>query len=223
MRTGAIIVAAGAGRRMGGTDKVFAPVAGKPVLVWVVEAFQSCRLIDEIVLVLAGENLSQGREMVLNNCWSKVSNVCPGGPRRQDSASEGLRHLGSCDLVAVHDGARPCIRAEVIERGVREATLSGAAVAAVPVADTIKRVNDHGEVIETLVREGLWDIQTPQIFRREFLEKAYRDNEKDVTDDAALVERAGHKVKVYMASYRNIKITTPEDLALAEWILKERR
>lgn len=222
VRGSAIIVAAGASQRMGGIDKVFTPLAGKPVLAWVIEVFQSCGLIDEIVLVLARENVSRGRQMVLQSGWNKVTNVCPGGPRRQDSVREGMAHLGPCDIVAIHDGARPCLTPDLIERGIAGAAVYGAAIAAVPAPDTIKKVNADGEVVETLERNDLWVIQTPQVFKIELLKKAYENISKDVTDDAALVERLGYKVRVYMGSYQNIKITTPEDLAIAEAILLRR-
>ncbi|MBI2934253.1 MAG: 2-C-methyl-D-erythritol 4-phosphate cytidylyltransferase [Chloroflexi bacterium] len=208
---------------MGGTDKLFAAVAGRPVLAWVLDTFQSCAAIDEIVLVLAKENLSRGRQMVLKGGWQKVSNVCPGGPRRRDSVLEGLGHLGDCNLVAIHDGARPCLTADVIERGIAAAESSGAAIAAVPVTDTVKRTDPDRQVLETIDRSGLWSIQTPQVFDSEVIKKAHQANPEDVTDDAALVEKLGHPVKVYMGSYLNIKITTPEDLAIAEAILRVRR
>lgn len=222
LRAGAIIVAAGDSRRMAGTNKVFVPVAGKPVLSWVLETFQSCPGIAEIVMVLAGESVSRGRQLVLDNRWTKVSNVCPGGPRRQDSVREGLRHLGDCPIVAVHDGARPCVTSDVIERGIAGAAVFGAAIAAVPATDTVKRVSREGEVIETIPRNGLWLVQTPQVFLTDLLRKSYENVSGDVTDDAALVERLGHKVKVYMGSYENIKITAPEDLVIAEAIIKSR-
>lgn len=221
-RVAAIIVAAGSSRRMGGIDKVFAPLAGKPVISWALETFQDSSVIDEIVLVLARESVSSGKQMVLKAGWSKVSSVCPGGLRRQDSVREGLRHLAACDIVMVHDGARPCVTSDLIERGVSRASASGTAVAAVPVNDTIKRADPAGTVVETLDRSGLWAIQTPQVFKTEILQEACEKVSEDVTDDAALVERLGLPVKVYMGSYQNIKITTPEDLLLAEAILSKR-
>lgn len=221
-RVAAIIVAAGASRRMSGVDKVFASLGGKPALSWVMETFQASSVIDDIVLVLAKENVSSGRQMVVKAGWSKVSNVCPGGLRRQDSVREGLHHLAACDIVVVHDGARPCVTSDLIERGVSQASASGAAIAAVPVNDTIKRVDTEATVVETLDRRGLWAIQTPQVFRAELLAEACEKVSDDVTDDAAMIERLGHTVKIYMGSYRNIKITTPEDLLVAEAILSKR-
>ncbi len=221
-RVAAIVVAAGSSRRMGGIDKVFAPLAGKPVISWALETFQNCPVIDEIVLVLAKESVTPGKQMVLEAGWSKVSSVCPGGVRRQDSVREGLRHVAASDIVVVHDGARPCVTPDLIVRGVTQASSLGTAVAAVPVNDTIKRADPAGTVVETLDRSGLWAIQTPQVFSADILREASEKIQDDVTDDAALVERLGHQVMIYMGSYRNIKITTPEDLLLAEAILSKR-
>ncbi len=222
-RSGALIVAAGAGLRMEGKDKILTPLAGKPVLAWVVEVFEACHLVDEVVIVLGEENLSTGKNMVVQAGWRKVTHVCPGGLRRQDSVWAGMQKLGPCDLVVIHDGARPCLTIDLVERGLSEAVIAGAAIAAVPVIDTIKRVNSSGEVIQTLDRPGLWSVQTPQVFKADILKNAYKKGEGDVTDDASLVERSGHKVKVYMGSYQNVKITTQEDLALAEAILLQRK
>ncbi len=220
--SGAIITAAGASQRMKGVDKVFAPLAGKPALAWVVEVFQTCSLIKEIVIVLAKEKVSRGREMAQQAGWNKVTHVCPGGPRRQDSVCEGLQHLGPCDYVVIHDGARPCLTVDLIELGLAEARATGAAIAAIPASDTVKQVDSQKEIVRTIFRNEVWLAQTPQVFKVEILKKAYQKVAEDVTDDAGLVERLGHKVRVYMGSYQNIKITTKEDLALAESILLRR-
>jgi len=134
---------------------------------------------------------------------------------------EGLRRLVDCDWVVIHDGARPCVSVDLIERGLIAVQESGAAIAGVPVKDTIKIVSRRGFVQQTPARQCLWAAQTPQIFSYNLIVEAYRQVDEEVTDDAALVEKLGHKVEVYMGSYHNIKVTTPEDLAVAEVLLQK--
>ncbi|MCK5577720.1 MAG: 2-C-methyl-D-erythritol 4-phosphate cytidylyltransferase, partial [Dehalococcoidales bacterium] len=143
----AIIVAAGRGERMSGVDKVFALLAGKPVLAWAVDAFQQCPLVDRIVVVLAEHNLKRGRELVEKEGWSKVSDVCPGGEERQQSVAAGLSRLRDCRWVVIHDGARPLVTAAIIESGLEAAKETGAAVAAVPVTDTIKLASEEDFIL----------------------------------------------------------------------------
>lgn len=221
-KVGVIIVAAGTSSRMGGIDKVFATLVGEPILAKVITVFNDCTLVDEIVIVLAKKSLEQGRKLIKDHHWHKVIAVCPGGPRRQDSVKEGLRRLTDCEWVVIHDGARPCICADLIERGLIAARESGAAIAGVPVKDTIKIVSRRGFVQQTPTRQSLWAAQTPQIFRYDLVAEAYRQADDEVTDDAALVEKLGHRVEVYMGSYHNIKVTTPEDLAVAEVFLQKK-
>ncbi len=201
---------------MGGVDKMFAPLCGKPVLGRVVDTFQGCNAIDQIVVVVSPQNLHATRKLVAENEWSKVIDVCPGGERRQDSVAAGLKKLNDCDWVVIHDGARPLVTENLIQRGLKEAQQTGAAVAAVPVTDTIKVAGGDKIVHQTPSRRSLWAVQTPQVFRFDIITEAYRQAKDDVTDDASLVERLGYKVKLYMGSYDNIKVTTPDDLALAE-------
>ncbi len=219
-KTAAIIVAAGRGERMGGVDKVFAPLAGKPLLAWVVDVFQSCELIDRIVIVLREEDIKRGEELVADRGWSKVSDVCAGGEERQQSVANGLNLLKDCHWVVIHDGARPLVTEALIKGGLEAAGESGAAIAAVPVTDTIKLAGDDGFVMGTPPRKSLWAVQTPQVFRFDIIKEAHDKAKGMVTDDAALVERLGYKIKLYTSSYDNIKITTPSDLALAEILLK---
>ncbi|MFC1973995.1 2-C-methyl-D-erythritol 4-phosphate cytidylyltransferase [Chloroflexota bacterium] len=221
-KVGAVIVAAGGSRRMAGVDKVFAEVEGRPLLAFVVDIFQSCSVIDEVVVVLSRGNLERGRRLAKEQVWPKLVEVCLGGARRQDSVSKGLLRLVGCDWVVIHDGARPCISVDLIERGLVAAQENGAAIAGVPVNDTIKIVSRRGYVQETPKRECLWAIQTPQIFRFDLIKEAYGQMSAEVTDDAMLLERLGHKVEVYMGSYDNIKLTTPEDLIVVETFLKNR-
>lgn len=215
-KVGAVIVAAGSSRRMGGVEKVFALLGGKPVLARVVDVFQRCNPIDQIIIVVSQQNLKSGQQLVAEQGWSKVTAVCPGGERRQDSVVAGLGRLSHCSWVVVHDGARPLVTEDLIERGLEAATETGAAAAAVPVTDTIKVAGDDWFVQKTPLRRNLWAVQTPQVFRFDIIAEAYRQAKGEVTDDATLVEQLGYRVKLYMGSYGNIKVTTPDDLALAE-------
>ncbi len=221
-RVGAVIAAAGCSRRMDGVDKIFTAVAGKPVLWHVLQVFQGCDAVDQVVVVLGEAGVQQGVKLVEEGGFSKVAAVCAGGQRRQDSVAEGLKRLERCDWVVIHDGARPCLTIEMVERGLKEARQTGAAMAAVPLKETVKVVDAEGVVESTPRRESLWVAQTPQIFRFDLIAGAYRNVSQEVTDDASLVEALGHKVKVYMGRYDNMKVTTPEDLALAETILRRR-
>ena len=220
-RVGAIIVAAGAGTRMAGVDKIFIPLAGKPLLAHTLFAFQSCAAVHDIVLVLPEDRLNDGRQLVEDHSLSKVKDVCPGGARRQDSVRAGLQQLSGCDWVLIHDGARPCVNQSIIQNALKAAKVSGAAVPAVPIIDTVKAVSADLFVEDTLARDRLWSVQTPQAFRFDIISKAHSKSRGDVTDDAALVEGLGYKVKVFPGSRANIKVTTPDDIPIAEAILKE--
>jgi 2-C-methyl-D-erythritol 4-phosphate cytidylyltransferase len=189
---------------------------GKPVLARVIEPFHRCKAIDQIVVVANRNNLDWCRQLAAEQGWFKVTDVCPGRERRQDSVDAGLERLDHCHWVVIHDAARPLVTEDLILQGLREAEETGAAVAAVPVTDTIKSARDEGIVHKTLPRQDLWTVQTPQVFRFDIITEAHRCIAGDVTDDAAMVERLGYRVKLYMGSYGNIKITTPDDLALAE-------
>jgi 2-C-methyl-D-erythritol 4-phosphate cytidylyltransferase len=217
----AIIVAAGESRRMSGVDKVMALLGRKPALAWSIEAFQQNSKVDRIILVNSQKNTEPVRCLAIEKKWSKVADVCTGGRRRQDSVAAGLALVDDCEWVIIHDGARPLITQDLIERGLAAAKKTGAAAAAVPVTDTIKLVDDNQIVNKTLPRPRLWAVQTPQVFRVDIIKEAYKRIREDVTDDASMVEQIGHKVKLYMGSYDNIKITTPHDLEIADLILKE--
>jgi len=220
-KIGAIIVGAGSSQRMG-RDKVFMPLGGKPLFAWAVDICQSCKLVDQIVIVLNETKLDLGRGLAKDRRWSKVVEICSGGRRRQDSVRQGLNELEDCDWVIIHDGARPFLTADLIRDGLEAAQATGAAVAAVPIKDTVKLGGSDMMVSSTLNRQELWAVQTPQIFRFDIIAEAHEQVKEDVTDDASMVEHTGHKVKLYMGSYNNIKITTPEDLALAELIAGRR-
>ncbi len=201
---------------MGGrVDKLWSPLGGKPVLARVIDVFQQCESIGQIVVVVSQRNIGKTEQLVATEKWSKVTGICAGGVRRQDSIAAGLRQLGECDWVVIHDGARPLVTIDLIEKGLEAAKKTGAAIAAVPVIDTVKVASDEGFVERTLARAYLWTVQTPQVFSFDIISDAFQEAKGEATDDASLVEQAGYKVKLYMGSYDNIKITTPSDLALA--------
>ena len=216
---GAVIVAAGGSTRMAGADKLFADLGGRPLLARALQSFQDSPLVHRIVLVLSAANLERGRALATEWGVDKLTAVCEGGPRRQDSVRLGLEALGPCDWVLVHDGARPLVSAELIERGLAAARETGAAVPAVPVADTVKLAAPDGTVERTLDRSRLWAAQTPQVFRYDLLLRAHREVAAEVTDDAAMLEALGLPVRLFEGSATNIKVTTPEDLRLAEALL----
>ena len=219
---GAILLGAGGSRRMGGIDKTFEPVGGRPLISYSLDVLQQCSQIDEVVLVLESHNLERGAELVRAGPWNKVARVCLGGPRRQDSVRLGLECLSPLKWVLVHDGARPCLEEDVVLRGLLAVKETGAAVSAVPVKDTVKIADSANVVKDTPSRDSLWGAQTPQIFSRELLIEAHATVQDDVTDDSSMVERLGRKVTLFMGSYDNIKVTTPRDIALAEIIITER-
>ena len=221
-RVGVIIVAAGQSRRMVGVNKILAPLLGRPLVAYSVQAFQDSPEVDFIVLVMAPRQVDAGRHLARQYGWDKVVDVCAGGERRQDSVRRGMEALGDTKWTVVHDGARPCIDGDTLARGLAEASKSGAAVAAIPVKDTIKAVGPDMVVTGTPARDELWAVQTPQIFRTGLLEQAHREVAEDVTDDASMVERTGHPVTVFEGAYENIKVTSPDDLTVAEAILRAR-
>ena len=218
---GVVIVAAGASRRMITGDKVFEPLLGRPMITHTVSVFEECPEVKEIVLVLGEHNLDKGQSLAAQEGWKKLKHICPGGQRRQDSVKAGLQQLSPCRWIMVHDGARPCVTQELIESALESVLETGAAIPTIAVTDTMKKVQG-GLVLETLQREGLWAVQTPQIFAHDLLLNAHDGVQTDVTDDASMVEMIGGKVKVFEGSYENIKVTTPEDLLLAESLLRQR-
>ena len=219
VRVGAVVLAAGESRRMGGIDKIFYPLAGKPLIWHSLAALDSHPQVNEIVLVISESGVERAEALVAASEFACVRAVCAGGSRRQDSARIGVERLGDCDIVIVHDGARPFVSDALISEGIAAAMESGAACAAVPVKDTTKLADCNGFVKRTIPRQRLWAAQTPQVFKRALLAEAHRRALEDVTDDASMVEALGYPVRLYMGSYYNIKITTPEDLTLAEAII----
>ncbi|MBI2958405.1 MAG: 2-C-methyl-D-erythritol 4-phosphate cytidylyltransferase [Chloroflexi bacterium] len=207
---------------MSGIDKIFAPLGGHPLIYWPLRAAQSCPLVDRIVVLLSARNIDQGRSLVARHGFSKVVSVREGGERRQDTVRIGLGTLSGCEWVLIQDAARPFLDATLIADGLAAAAETGAALAAVPVKDTIKIADQHMFIGATPDRATLWAAQTPQVFRFDIIAAAYKLPD-GATDDASLVEKLGHRVKLYQGSYDNIKVTTPEDLALAETLLKRRQ
>ena len=194
---GAVIVAAGGGTRMRGLDKLFTEVAGRPLLAHAIAPFQECAAVERIVLVLSAENVGRGEALVRGQAFAKVCAVVPGGERRQDSVRLGLEVLGECEYIAVHDGGRPLVTVELIERGLETAREAGAAVPAMPLVDTVKEAGADGLVVRTLDRSRLWAAQTPQVFRRDLLMRAHREITFDVTDDAAMLEVLDVPVRLF--------------------------
>jgi len=223
-KLGVVVVAAGKGSRMQAADsKQYLPLGDKPILVHTLQLFQNIREVDDIVLVTGEEDCGRCREYVERYALDKVRAVIAGGAERQHSVHRGLQALTpGAEWVLVHDGVRPFPAADQVLACWREAQEHGAAVLAVPVKDTIKVVDDAKRIQSTPDRRSLWAIQTPQAFRLSLLREAYERAEREGfvgTDDAMLVERTGTVVRVVEGDYYNIKITTPEDLPWAEWIL----
>ncbi|CCO07768.1 2-C-methyl-D-erythritol 4-phosphate cytidylyltransferase [Desulforamulus hydrothermalis] len=223
----AVVPAAGVGSRMGtNVKKQYLNLIDKPVLLHTLEVLETCPDISGMVLVVAPGEEALCRSMVQGRGFTKIMAVVPGGDHRQTSVYHGLMALpADTALVVIHDGARPLVRAAEISRAVQAAAENGAAALAVPVKDTVKVVNEQGLVVHTPPRSTLWAVQTPQVFRYELINKAHlaaREAGQLATDDCALVEALGHPVKLVPGSYENIKITTPEDLVLAEAFLRRR-
>jgi 2-C-methyl-D-erythritol 4-phosphate cytidylyltransferase len=226
MKADAVIVSAGKGQRfMGGKKKQFHLLAEKPILAHTLDKFEACPLIRSIVLVVGQEDMDYClKEIVEKYRYRKISQIVPGGRRRQESVKNGIDVLpGEVDVVVIHDGVRPFITREMIEESIQSATRFQAVVFAMPVKETIKMSHPDGTVLKTLDRESLWQIQTPQAFQVNVIKEAYAKATEDGfvgTDDALLVERLGVKVHILPGSYTNIKITNPEDLLLANLFLK---
>ena len=228
MKTVAIIPAGGAGRRFNaGTAKQYLSLNGLPILAHSLKVLEQAEDIDEIILVVPETDIKSVRDkLICKNNLQKVAKIVAGGAKRQDSVCNGIAAVeGQCDIVVVHDGVRPFVTVEMIKRAVEAARRFQAAVIGVPAKDTIKETEVNDFIVRTVPRQNLWITQTPQAFHFDVLQKAYeaacRDNYCG-TDDASLVERIGVKVKMIAGSYENIKITTPEDLVVAEALLKSR-
>ena len=221
----AIIVAGGSSQRMG-FDKLFAVIAGEPVIAHTIRAFDRAGSISEIVVVARKERHDEIRKISRDAGFKKVRSVVPGGERRQDSVRAGLDQIdGEAKYVAVHDAARPLITPEQIERAFEQCCVHGSAALAQPVNDTLKRADADLLVVGLVDRHQLYAMQTPQIFERKLIGDAYRNvyaENASVTDEVSAVERLGHKIALVLNDDFNFKITYPRDLPLADFILRER-
>jgi 2-C-methyl-D-erythritol 4-phosphate cytidylyltransferase len=228
MKVTAIIVAAGLGKRMGqAVPKQFLGILGKPLLAHTLTPFEAVQAVNEVTLLIpAGWEDYCRTEIVEKYGFKKVSKLISGGKERQDSVYRGLQETAAdTKLILIHDGVRPLVTKALIEASITVATSHGAAAVAIPLGDTLKKVGPDGLIRQTLNRDGLWLAQTPQTFQRKTLLKAYETALREhfySTDDAALVERAGFEVKVVPGTATNLKVTTPEDLRVAELLLSMR-
>ena len=231
MKTTAIVLAGGRGKRMNSAvPKQFLMIKDKPVLYYSLKAFEDS-FIDSVILVASEEDMEYcQKEIVEKYAFNKVDKIVSGGKERYHSVLSGIKATGECDYVFIHDGARPFVTQEILARLLETVKESHACVAGMPVKDTIKIANAEGFIETTPKRELVWMIQTPQVFTYNLIRKAYLILEKDeysllqkgisITDDAMVVEKLlGERVKLVEGSYQNIKITTPEDLAIAEGFL----
>ena len=228
LKVSAIIVAAGRGSRMNmDINKQYIEVAGKAVLARTLQVFNDCDSIDEIIVVVNENDIIFCKQNIVDFYeFSKVKTLVAGGDERQKSVYNGLKEVNEqCDIVLIHDGARPFISEESIKNSIWASVEFGGSVVAVPVKDTIKMANTQGIITQTIDRSTLWSVQTPQTFKYDLVMSAHKSAIKDGfigTDDAVLLERLGHQLKVVMGGYDNIKITTKEDLIVAEATIKMR-
>jgi len=229
MKVSVIVPSAGLSRRLPGViEKPYIRLGNRPILARTLESLSVAEQVDEIIVVVSPSNLDMCREEVLSKYeLSKVKHLIPGGKTRGESVYNGLRKVDpESDVILIHDGVRPFVTKDMINSSIKAAFDFGAVICAVPVISTVKKVRQNQIVDKTIDRQDLVMVQTPQGFRRELIMDAYaRAREKgfEATDDAALVEWAGHPVKVILGSYKNIKITTPDDLILARGMLDEMR
>ncbi len=226
----ALIAAAGQGKRMkSDINKQYLKLVDKPILAHTLEVFLRCDMIDEIILIVGQDEMKFCQEEVIDKYGfnQKPIKLVFGGKERQESVLNGLNSVSNeTEIVVTHDGARPFITVDIIERSIFGAHDNGAVGVGVPVKDTIKVVDEDKNIIDTPKRSKLWQIQTPQTFSLSTLKKAHLHAQKEGflgTDDSVLVERIGQRVKMIKGSYENIKITTPEDLFFGESILKRRQ
>jgi 2-C-methyl-D-erythritol 4-phosphate cytidylyltransferase len=222
---GAIVAGAGGGRRLGGVEKAFLELGGRPLIAHSVEVLERSHEVDAICLVVSAESVGRARAMSAQLGWRKVAAVVPGGAERQDSVRAGLDALPACEWALVHDAARPLLTEALIAVGLAAARRTGAAIAATPVRDTLKRASaptEYPEILETVDRSDLWAAQTPQIFRTALLREAFAivgARASELTDDAAVVQAAGHRVSLYPGDAQNVKVTLPGDVPLVEALL----
>jgi 2-C-methyl-D-erythritol 4-phosphate cytidylyltransferase len=225
MPVSVIIPAAGFGERMGATiGKQFLLLAGKPILVHTLERFEACAMVDEIIVSTQRSSFSLIAEIKGTYALTKLKGPVEGGQRRQDSIANALRVVDPrSEIIVVHDAVRPFVHLKEITQSIETATYYGASIVAARAKDTMKLAATDGRVEKTLNRSSLWSVQTPQTFKRQLLFDAYAHAEKfnmTATDDSFLVEQLGVSPIIVEGSYENIKITTPDDLLLAELLVK---
>jgi len=218
---GAIVPAAGRSERMAGMEKQFVPLGDRPLIAWCIDALERSPVVVAVVVAVSEQRMSTMTALSRERRWKKTTFVT-GGERRQDSVASALKALMAVDWVLVHDGDRPFLDERLIVEGIRAAEQTGVAVAAVPVTDTIKVVNEAGAVLATPTRDSLRAVQTPQVLRADIMREAYVGVQETATDDAMLAERLGYAVQVYPGSGENIKVTVPYDLVIAEAIARRR-
>ena len=225
MKTSVVIVCAGNSTRMGGVNKILLPLGDRKVIGVTMQAFQSCESVSEIIIVAREDDIPAIQAEAEAAGITKLAACTTGGATRQESVINGIRKISKeTELVAVHDGARPLVKPEHIERAIKDASVFGGATLGVPVKDTIKTV-DGGLIIDTPPRSSLYITQTPQIFKRNLYFEGIDfalEHGLDFTDDCQLVEAIGGKVAMTVGDYTNIKITTPEDIDIAEVLLRRR-
>lgn len=224
MKTSVIILAAGKGKRMGANkNKQFIEIMNKPILYYTIKAFENNDSIDEIVLVASKEEISYCKEQIVEKySFKKVFKIIEGGKERQNSVLNGLKAMNDTNIVLIHDGARPFVSDDIINNCIKYANIYGATACGVLPKDTIKVRDDSSFSLSTPKRENLFAVQTPQGFKYDLILQCHKkvENEnKIVTDDTMVVESYGNKVYLYDGSYNNIKITTPEDLIMAEKLI----
>jgi 2-C-methyl-D-erythritol 4-phosphate cytidylyltransferase len=225
----AVIPAGGSGQRMGtATPKQFMPLGGVPLLLHSLQVFERCASISQVILVVPKDERERTlSEVVARHGIKKVLKIVAGGATRQESVYHGLKETDpETEIVVIHDAVRPFVTEDLIERSIETARDIGGAIVAVPMKETVKQVGPDGHILRTVDRSQLWLAQTPQTFRRALLIEGYRKAESDgfhATDEAAVMERLGHKIAVVPGGWDNIKITTPEDFQMAEAILAGRR
>lgn len=224
MTVGAVIVAAGRGERFGGGGKVLAPVAGRPMLAWSLDAFDRCEAVREIVIVAGEHTIDPIRNLVDTASWRRVTAIVPGGADRSASVAAGIAALApDTNLVAIHDAARPLVTVPDIEAAIAAAEASGAAIVATPVTDTIKRCSPELTIERTVDRTTLWAAQTPQAFRLDLLRRAFASAAgTGATDEAMLFEALGLPVRIVPGRRDNMKVTVPEDLPMADFLMRRR-
>ena len=218
----AVLVAAGSSSRMNGDDKIFLDLCSRPIIEHSLSVFMNSGLFETTILVLSKNSINLAHDK-LSDYLAEGLILTTGGTRRQDSVLRGLEKIQKSPVVAIHDGARPCITQSILEQGLEKVEKTGAAIPVIPVTDTVKRLNDIGRVETTLHRKNYKFSQTPQFFDLALIRKAHRKIIKDVTDDASMIEMIGGEVEVFDGDIENLKITTSNDLVIAQNILEARK